>query len=109
MRILSFQIPNKDAKTLRCQNGKTIFAATLHCALGKIENYRVIQGDDCITALSDEMSNRDGCWSEIETFMNSSESNGADLLLLMGTVSNGENRGFGWWAGPKEIQFQKAK
>ena len=62
-----------------------------------------------VIALSDEMSNRDGCWSEIETFMNSSESNGADLLLLMGTVSNGENRGFGWWAGPKEIQFQKAK
>ena len=46
-RIRSFQIPNKDAKTLRCQNGKTIFAATLHCALGKIENYRVVQGDDC--------------------------------------------------------------
>ena len=62
-----------------------------------------------VIALSDEMSNRDGCWGEIETFMNSSESNGADLLLLMGTVSNGENRGFGWWAGPKEIQFQKAK
>jgi len=72
----------KDAKTLRCQNEKTIFAATLHCAL-------------------DEMSNRDGCWNEIETFMNSTESNGADLLLMMGTVSNGENRGFGWWAGPK--------
>ena len=55
------------------------------------------------------MSNRDGCWNEIETFMNSTESNGADLLLLMGTVSNGENRGFGWWAGPKEIRFQKLK
>ena len=55
----------------------------------------------------DEMSNRDGCWNEIETFMNSTESNGADLLLLMGTVSNGENRGFGWWAGPKENRFHK--
>ena len=57
----------------------------------------------------DEMSNRDGCWNEIETFMNSTESNGADLLLMMGTVSNGENRGFGWWAGPKETRFQKER
>ena len=60
-----------------------------------------------VIEFSDEMSNRDGCWNEIETFMNSTESNGADLLLLMGTVSNGENRGFGWWAGPKEIDSIK--
>ena len=33
--------------------------------------------------------------SDVQTFTS------ADLLLLMGTVSNGENRGFGWYA-PKE-------
>jgi len=34
LKILKFRL---DAKTLRCQNGKTIFAATLHCALGNLE------------------------------------------------------------------------
>ena len=67
------------------------------------------EGSDCTIEFLDEMSNRDGCWNEIESFMKSPESNGADLLLLMGTVSNGENRGFGWWAGLKEIRFQKGK
>ena len=38
---------------------------------------------------------------EVEEFMHSSEANGAQLLLMMGTVVSGENRGFGWFA-PQE-------
>jgi len=69
----------KDAKVFHCSNGLTMFAATLHCPL-------------------DDLLNRPGAWDEISQFLASDESNKANLLLMMGTVASGENRGFGWYA-----------
>lgn len=76
----------KDAKFVPCANGKSIFASTLHCDL-------------------QDFFHRENGWDEIDSFYHSAEAKGAELLLFMGTVSSGLNRGFGWYAPKMEDGF----
>merc|ERR1712106_774807 len=75
----------KDPKVLYV-NKMVIFAATLHCAL-----------DDLLNQSADS-------WDQIREFVASEEAHKADLLLMMGTVASGENRGFGWYASSPQLE-----
>lgn len=81
------QLLLKDAKYFKCPNEKAIFASTLHCDL-------------------EDFFNRENVFGDLEKFY-SEDITGAELLLFMGTVSSGVNRGFGWYAPKLGEKFSK--
>jgi len=82
------QLLLKDAKHIIAENNRSIFAATLHCDLG-------------------DFLRREDAWFEIAQFAFSKDCKNADILLLMGTVADGSNRGFGWYAPKMGLDFSE--
>lgn len=78
------QLLLKDAKFMPTRS-KSVFASTIHCDL-------------------DDYFRRDNFLADLDTFYRN-ETNDSSVLLLMGTVSSGVNRGFGWYA--KNLNDQK--
>merc|ERR1712130_397512 len=78
------QLLLKDAKFVPTRS-QSVFASTIHCNL-------------------DDFFRRDNFLVDLDAFYRD-ETNDSAVLLLMGTVSSGVNRGFGWYA--KKLSDQK--
>jgi len=82
------QLLLKDAKHMVVDNNKSIFAATLHCDMG-------------------DLLRKEEAWQEIAEFYFSKDCKKSDVLLLMGTVADGTNRGFGWYSAKMGLDFSE--
>ncbi|CBY17848.1 unnamed protein product [Oikopleura dioica] len=78
----------KDAKHIVADKNRSIFAATLHCDMG-------------------DFLRKEDAWFEIAEFYFSNDCKNADILLLMGTVADGTNRGFGWYSPKMGLDFSE--